>query len=46
MARKRSLRRVGSLKPGVGEGEVIQKQLLDLKHVKGRLSSPGVEPGP
>ena len=46
MARKRSLRRVGSLKPGVGEGEVIQKQLLDLKHVKGRLSPPGVEPGP
>lgn len=45
MARKRSLHRVGSLKRGLGEGEVIEGQLLDLKHVKGRLSSPGAEPG-
>lgn len=40
MARKRSPRRVGLLKRGVGEGEVIQRQLLDLKHVTGRPSSP------
>lgn len=45
MARKRSLHRVGSLKRGLGEGEVIEGQLLDLKHVKGRPSSPRVEPG-
>lgn len=46
MARKRSPRRVGSLKRGLGEGEVTQGQLLDLRRVTGRPSSPGVEPEP
>lgn len=46
MARKRSPRRAGSLKRGVGEGAVIYGQLLRLKHVTGSPSSPGVEPEP